>query len=187
MTFILKEIIITLRKTTLVIVKIQMKYLIALGSNLGDRKNNINQAISKISDFAIVEAVSSIYETKALLPEGAPVTWAENFYNSAILITAKPSFTAHELLQRLKQIETEMGRPQIYKKWAPRIIDLDIIIGPEDVSTEGLIVPHPQLAMRDFVLIPCREIAHDYYIKSLGKKFEELDVEHLEKNVIRKV
>lgn len=161
-----------------------MKYLIALGSNIGNRKSNINQAISKISDFAIVEAISSIYETKALLPEGVPLDWAENFYNAAILITIKPSFTASQLLKKLKQIEEDMGRPKIYKKWAPRIIDLDIIIGPHDVNHEDLILPHPQFAMRDFVVIPCQEIASHYYIKTLGKTFGELEVEHLERNII---
>jgi len=126
---------------------------IALGTNLGDRKENLNQAISKIEETGNVVVLKSyIYETK---PYG--VKEQPDFYNAVIgvLTPYKPL----ALLNVLKSIEAEMGRKDT-KKWGPRIIDLDIILyGDIVLDDERLTLPHPDFRNRDFVLRPLKEIA----------------------------
>jgi 2-amino-4-hydroxy-6-hydroxymethyldihydropteridine diphosphokinase len=126
---------------------------IGIGSNLGNREDNCNDAIRRLSRPGIeIIARSSMYETE---PWG--VTDQPKFINMVIRIGTgmEPS----ELLEALKEIERNMGRADT-GKWGPRVIDLDILLyGNLVIDKPGLTIPHPHMFERDFVLKPLSEIA----------------------------
>lgn len=127
---------------------------IGLGSNLGDRRQNIQSSIEKIGAIPDTEVakVSSFIET---LPVGGPAQ--NNFLNAVIEI--KTSLPAQSLLKELQAIESDLGRVRTVKD-GPRTIDLDILFYDEkEVKEENLIIPHPRIREREFVLGPLREIA----------------------------
>jgi 2-amino-4-hydroxy-6-hydroxymethyldihydropteridine diphosphokinase len=128
---------------------------IGLGSNLGDRRANILDALDRIRkqpDTRIVKE-SSLYESE---PHGDAKTW---FVNGAIEIDTR--LTPDNLLKRLKGIESAMGRKRVKgKRWGSRIIDLDILFyGSLILRKRTLKVPHPELGNRRFVLLPLSELA----------------------------
>lgn len=127
---------------------------LGLGSNLGKKRQNIRKAINQISYISEIQKISSLYETK---PEGI-----ENqpfFINSVIKI--KTSLSPFLLLDNLISIEEKLGRIKTVK-WGPRIIDIDILLYENLVlQDEKLIIPHPLLYKRIFVLLPLNEIAAD--------------------------
>jgi 2-amino-4-hydroxy-6-hydroxymethyldihydropteridine diphosphokinase len=128
---------------------------IALGSNLGDRAANIESAIAKLRQTSGIEVicVSSSLENPAVGgPEDSPP-----FLNAAAEI--RTTVAAHALLKRLLEIERELGRTR-RDKWEPRVIDLDLLLyGDQILSSQELIVPHPLMHERRFVLEPLAEIA----------------------------
>ncbi|MBI2609477.1 MAG: 2-amino-4-hydroxy-6-hydroxymethyldihydropteridine diphosphokinase [Deltaproteobacteria bacterium] len=129
---------------------------IALGSNLGKRKENCLKAIKYIHElpFTKVLKTSSFIETKPLGKRDQP-----QFLNGAIKIETKLS--PQKLMQSLLEIEKKMGRVR-KEKWGPRLIDLDIIIYDDlKIEEPGLTIPHPHFKERDFVLIPLRELQFD--------------------------
>lgn len=133
---------------------------IALGTNLGDREQNLLRALQLCEGFLRVKARSSIYENPALLPENAPASWDIAFYNQVIMVESDLAPTA--LLEDLKKVETQMGREQ-KARWAPRIIDLDIVAYHNLCQqTKALSLPHPQMHVRDFVLKPLCDIAPEW-------------------------
>ena len=126
---------------------------LGLGSNMGAKKDNIENAIKAIDAIngIRVTRISSLYET-------AP--WGkidqEGFINAAVEIVT--SLTPGVLLKRLQEVEIKMGR-QRSEKWGPRIIDIDILLfGDEVLEGRNLTVPHPHMRDRLFVLIPLEEI-----------------------------
>lgn len=125
---------------------------LSLGSNVGDRAVNLSAAISRLEELGQVAAVSSFYETEPVGVVAQP--W---FLNCAIqLITEK---MPKQLLGRILDIEREMGRHRLQKK-GPRSIDIDILLfGNSIIEAKGLIIPHPALHERRFVLDPLVEIA----------------------------
>jgi len=128
---------------------------IALGSNLGDRAENLRQAREQIAaeDLRVLR-VSSIYETAPRDVEDQP--W---FLNQ--VIECETDLFPRQLLARLQKIERAMGRKRRIKK-GPREIDLDILLfGDAVVKAPELEVPHPRLAERRFVLEPLAELAPD--------------------------
>jgi len=135
-----------------------MNYLIALGSNLGDRKENLQQAIRLVAArCGEVLAISSLYETP---PQGFEAE--SNFFNQVIHL--KSDLSPIELLNIVLKIELDMGRVrQTSGGYASRIIDLDIIMADELIlNSEQLRIPHPRMAERRFVLEPAAEIAADW-------------------------
>lgn len=129
--------------------------LIALGSNLGDRAENLAAARHRLAKIMTVEKVSHIYETD---PWG--YTEQPNFLNQALMGRTVLSVTG--LLKALKQIEVEMGRAPGFR-YGPRLIDLDLLFYDDLIwQTAELTIPHPRLAERAFVLVPLREIAPDW-------------------------
>ena len=125
---------------------------LALGANLGDRQGNLVQAIQSIRASASVESIASFYETR-------PVGYLEqpDFLNTACQITT--DLSPLELLHFLKQIERQMGRQASFRN-APRPIDIDILLYDDLVlDTPDLIIPHPRMTDRAFVLVPLAEIA----------------------------
>lgn len=143
---------------------------IGIGSNLGDPFLNCKQAVEKLScaDGIHLEKVSSFYRTEPVMMHDQPV--GENsthelenrnwFINAVAEIRTK--LQSRELLRVLQNIENKMGRTRTFKG-APRIIDLDLLFyGQEVINEEGLVVPHPEISRRRFVLEPLQEIASFY-------------------------
>lgn len=129
----------------------EIAYL-SLGSNLGNREQNLQQAIRRASALGRVVAVSSFYETE-------PVEYTDQpcFLNCVIALetTAEPA----QLMSECLRIEQEMGRQRLVKK-GPRSIDIDILLfGNAVVNTPDLTIPHPEMIRRRFVLEPLAEIA----------------------------
>lgn len=137
---------------------------IGIGSNLGDRRRNIILAVSKINQLkdTNVKSISSVIET---LPVAGPAQG--RFLNAAIKIETK--LTPIRLLSRLQKIEAELGRKRAVKN-GPRTIDLDILFfGDKKIKNKRLIVPHPRIKEREFVLTPLRELAPDLVKRFLNE------------------
>lgn len=140
---------------------------IALGSNLGNREENLKTAIEKIKKIVQIKEISSIYETE---PEGYKNQGL--FLNMAIEI--KTSLGPQELLSNLQEIENEMGRTREIKN-GPRTIDLDIIFYEDKIIEEqNLKIPHPLMHKRNFVLLPMNEIAPEFIHPILKKSIKTL-------------
>ncbi|NCA22893.1 MAG: 2-amino-4-hydroxy-6-hydroxymethyldihydropteridine diphosphokinase, partial [Crocinitomicaceae bacterium] len=133
--------------------KIVQQVVIALGSNLGDKKSNIQQAVSLIEKkIGKVEKVSSFFENPAAGFE------SENDFVNACLI-CESELSSLDLLIQLKEIESQMGRIKTKTTYEDRVIDLDIIFyGNQKIEFENLIIPHPKYTERDFVLLPISEL-----------------------------
>ncbi len=132
-------------------------YYIAIGSNMGDRKKNLLDSIKHIEDINQTKLilVSKIYETD-------PVGFEDQdlFLNMAIKIESIHS--PHEILNYLQKIETTMKRKRIIHL-GPRTIDLDILLCNDSIiNSESLIIPHPRMHERVFVLMPLKDIFPDY-------------------------
>lgn len=129
--------------------------LIALGANLGDRQQTLGRAVELLAARAEISSVtaSRLHETA---PVGGPQGQAA-FLNAAVALdTSLAPEALHDLLQR---IERDLGR-QRTTRWAPRAIDLDLLLfGDSVISTPALSVPHPRMAFRRFVLAPAAEVA----------------------------
>jgi 2-amino-4-hydroxy-6-hydroxymethyldihydropteridine diphosphokinase len=133
---------------------VQKIVYLSLGSNLGDCAANLTTAVAYLSKLGAVKAVSSFYETE-------PVGYAAQpwFLNCAVALQTE--LMPRQLLARLQSIEQEMGRRRTHDK-GPRLIDLDILLfGKAVVDLPSLIIPHPELHQRRFVLEPLVEIAAD--------------------------
>lgn len=131
---------------------------IALGSNLGDRETNLQRGLAMLIERAQPVAVlaGGVYETEPV--DCAPGTQA--FLNSVIELEA--ACTPQEMHAHLQAIEQAMGRPSVREKNSPRTLDLDLLYAGEYVSTDPvLIVPHPRLHLRRFVLQPLADIRPD--------------------------
>lgn len=127
---------------------------LSLGSNLGDREENLRDAIASLGELGEVAAVSSLYETEPVEVVAQP--W---FLNCAVTLVTERM--PRQLLAALLKIEQTMGRRRTQVK-GPRIIDIDILLfGSSVVETPQLIIPHPAMHERRFVLEPLAEIAPD--------------------------
>jgi 2-amino-4-hydroxy-6-hydroxymethyldihydropteridine diphosphokinase len=141
---------------------INTAYLL-LGSNIGDRNGFLSLAIELIDKEAgKIVSQSSLYNTS---PWG--ITHQEDYLNQAICI--ETSFSAHELLTTILDIEKKIGRTRI-KKWEARTIDIDILFFNYDIiNTNTLTIPHPYLHQRRFALQPMAEIEGEYIHPVLNK------------------
>lgn len=130
--------------------------IIAIGSNLGNRLGMIRKAADFLERISVEKIKkSSIWESEPLGPA------RYKFLNCAALMTTE--WTPEELLHRLKSFEKECGRDPGADRWAPRILDLDIIrFGEQIVQTGDLMIPHPEFMNRLFVLLPVQEIFNGY-------------------------
>ena len=144
------------------------KVFLLIGGNMGDRLQNLHQAIALLSaTCGPVIQQSAVYETAA---------WGKTdqaaFLNQALLLTT--SLTPQELITTILSVEEEMGRLRMEKN-GPRVIDIDIIFYNELVMQEpNLTIPHPQLQNRRFVLVPLHEIAPTFVHPVLHKTITEL-------------
>ncbi len=140
---------------------------LALGTNLGDREENLREAEQRLGAAATITGRSSIYETE---PWGvADQPW---FLNE--VVRGETRLTPQELLAVVKTIEQEMGRaPSV--RYGPRLIDLDILFYDDRIiRSPGLEVPHPRLAERRFVLVPLEELAPELVHPESGLTIREL-------------
>ncbi len=142
---------------------------IALGSNIQPRINYLDQAIKQLSKHPNVNIIkqSSIYETDPVGP-----VEQEQFLN--IVIEVETDLQPHHLLDVCQKTEWQLGRKREIK-WGPRTIDLDILVyNQENIETERLILPHPRLHERAFVLIPLSELNDRLNIVHIDRPVSEL-------------
>jgi len=143
---------------------------LALGSNLGDREENLKNAIFNLNDRKILNIckTSSIFET-----EPKYVTDQPDFLN--MVIEGTTEMDAVGLLNACKRIEKEMGRNFQAQRFGPRVIDIDILFyGSEIISEKQLTIPHPRIAERRFVLEPLAEIAGEFLHPQLQQTISHL-------------
>ncbi|HBP64913.1 MAG TPA: 2-amino-4-hydroxy-6-hydroxymethyldihydropteridine diphosphokinase [Desulfosporosinus sp.] len=147
-----------------------MKAFLGLGSNLGDRAHYLEEAVTALSSPVLkIEATSRIYETEPWGLLDQPLYWN-------LVIKIETSLEPLELLHVCQEIERQLGRER-KQHWGPRTIDIDLLIYDNIVSdSEELILPHPYLEERAFVLVPLREIAPELVLPS-GKSISEVSGE----------
>jgi 2-amino-4-hydroxy-6-hydroxymethyldihydropteridine diphosphokinase len=129
-----------------------VRAFVGLGSNLGDRLANLQEAAALLAGTEGIEVTrfSRVYETS---PVGPP---QPDFLNAVAELWT--SLSARELLEVCLDIEKRMGRVRD-RRWGPRVIDLDILnYGKEEIDEPGLVVPHPRMHERAFVLVPLLEL-----------------------------
>lgn len=140
--------------------------ILGLGSNVGDRLTHLRHALNflKKTPEIHIQQISPIYLSDALLPDHAPTSWRRAYLNLAL--RCETTLSPDELLPLLKKIETAIGRkPE--KRWAPRIMDIDILAWDDFVQyDERLHIPHESLHQRPFALWPLADIA-PYWIYPL--------------------
>ncbi|MBF0546327.1 MAG: 2-amino-4-hydroxy-6-hydroxymethyldihydropteridine diphosphokinase [Candidatus Riflebacteria bacterium] len=151
---------------------------IGLGSNLGNREKNIFSFVSRLGEIISDIRLSSLYETD-------PVGFTEQPVFLNAVCKGNSRVPPAELLQFLLDVEKELGRVRTFK-WGPRIIDADLLLYDDLITeTPELILPHPRMLEREFVLVPLLEIAPEAFhpvekmsIKSFLKRFslEKLDL-----------
>jgi 2-amino-4-hydroxy-6-hydroxymethyldihydropteridine diphosphokinase len=142
-------------------IKLNTVYL-HTGSNLGDREDNLRQANGLIEQhIGKIKKSSHLYETEQ-----------SDFINQALEVDTQLS--PHQVMSKILIIEKELGRVRT-EKWAERVIDIDILLFNDKVIKEkDLIIPHPHMHERNFVLIPLMEIAGDIEHPILKLPIEEL-------------
>lgn len=147
----------------------QNKIVLSIGSNQGDRKSLIQQAIDTINrEVATVVSVSKLYESPSWGFESEP------FYNCAILVHTSKS--ASKILKALLKIEKKLGRIRTEETgYKSRTIDIDIISFNNDIiETEVLNVPHPQMQNRMFVLVPMKDLQTEFFHPISKQNIQEL-------------
>jgi 2-amino-4-hydroxy-6-hydroxymethyldihydropteridine diphosphokinase len=146
---------------------------VALGSNIENREVHLEQAISRLdaTDGVEVLARSSVYETE-------PVGYTEQSRFLNMVISIRTTMPAEQLLHVMLNIEQQLGRQRDIH-WGPRTIDLDLLLyGEEEISSPELIVPHPRMLERAFVLIPLAEILYhrcEPSLEFISAQLEKLD------------
>lgn len=138
---------------------------IGLGSNLADPVKQVRSALGDLSAIPGTRCVmhSSLYLSAPLGPANQP-----DYINAVAAVDT--TLPAHDLLSALQDIEKRHGRTRTGEKWGPRILDLDLLLyGMERFHDDDLIIPHPGLCERNFVLYPLYEIAPRLTLPGLGR------------------
>ena len=146
-----------------------MTVYFGLGSNLGERRENLHQAVQMLREQGLQTVqVSPVVESPALLPEGAPPEWSLPFLN--LVVEGEAQGSPQQWLEWTKAIERKLGREQS-ARWSPRAIDIDILLwGEEIIRSEALCIPHPQIHKRAFVISPLVHLNPAQRIPGLGSK-----------------
>jgi len=142
---------------------------IGVGANVGDRLGNIRMALAELAslDATIVVRVSSVYDTA---PWG--VTDQRRFLNAVVELST--TLSPEDLLSALGRVEARCGRVR-HERWGPRTLDLDILLYDDRiVNTEDLVIPHPRLAQRAFVLVPLAELEPELAVPGLDATVTQL-------------
>lgn len=146
-----------------------MAIYLGLGSNLGDRRQNLHDSIVQLEQHGVrCVRYSPVIETPALLPPDAPWEWNKPYLNMAIEVST--DLSPQQVLDKIHSIQSAMKR-QASKRWAPRPIDIDILIWHEQqIQTESLSIPHIGLHLRHFVLTPLIALSPSLTIPGRGDK-----------------
>jgi 2-amino-4-hydroxy-6-hydroxymethyldihydropteridine diphosphokinase len=154
------------------------RYVIGLGANLGDRRATLCSALTALGQHGRVRGISAVYET-------APVGPAQpDFLNAAVLLESRLSPQA--LLAELLGIERRHGRER-RERWGPRTLDLDLLCADELVLDEpGLSLPHPQLPLRAFALMPLLDVVPGARDARTGMAYAE-HLARLERHDVRRL
>jgi 2-amino-4-hydroxy-6-hydroxymethyldihydropteridine diphosphokinase len=152
------------------------KIYLSLGSNIEPEIQNLKLAVKEINKLFLITItkISSIYKTE-------PVGYInqKKFFNMVLEI--KTNLSPEKLLENLQKIENKLGRKRTIK-WGPRTIDIDILLYNDTIiKTENLIIPHPELLNRNFILVPLIEL--DSLLKYPGKMF--LLKDYYKKNIFK--
>ena len=140
---------------------------LGIGSNLNKRIQNCNNTLLEISKISKIVELSSLYESEAVGVENQP-----KFINAVVKIQTE--LMPHNLLDSLKSIEKKLGRKKSVR-WGPRIIDLDILFYDDlIINEEKLVIPHPRLHERRFVLLPLIEIDSNFKHPRMNMTVSEL-------------
>ena len=142
------------------------RIIFGLGSNLGDKESYLNQAVKKLEENLFLTDIkkSKIFKNPALLLPNSPEEWNQEFFNISVSANVDlEKFSPEEILEIIGNIEKDLGRKES-ERWAPREIDIDILMIEELVINIGskLIVPHYDLLNRDFFLQTIKEIEPDW-------------------------
>ncbi len=158
-----------------------MRYYLSLGSNCGDRQRNLTRAALELERNKVrIRTRSSLYETQPVDIPDQP--W---FLNRVLRVDAK--LAPFELLGLAKAIEKKLGRRPTERK-GPRRIDIDILLAEDTVISTGLLtIPHPRMHLRNFVLVPFKEIAPAEVHPVLKKTIRRLLRESRDKSVVRRI
>ena len=158
----------------------QVIYL-SLGSNVGDRAENLRDAVAALATAGIeVIHASSVYETE-------PVDYLDQAWFLNMAIEAETELGALDLLHALRKIETHMGSKKVIAK-GPRLIDIDLLLYSDQViDTPKLQVPHPRMRLRRFVLEPLAEIAPNVRHPVSGLSAAEMLARTPDKSAVRKI
>ncbi len=140
---------------------------LSLGSNLGDRAANLRAALARLAELGEVRSVSDVYETE-------PVDVREQPWFLNCVVEVITTLMPMQLLARLQQIELDLGRRRLRAK-GPRTLDIDILLfGRFVVDSPKLVIPHPAMHQRRFVLMPLMDIAPDLRHPVLRRSMREL-------------
>ncbi len=160
--------------------KNKIETLLLLGANMGDVKKTFTHAMNELNKIGQIFKVSSLY---------CSPSWgfkASDFLNQALIIETEK--TPNELLNNILNIERDLGRVRKGNGYQSRIIDIDIILIKNIIiNTNELVVPHPKMQERKFVLVPCAEIAPDWQHPVLNCCILDLSIKCADSSVITKV
>jgi len=158
-----------------------MKYFLSLGSNIGQKRKNLRLALALLEkEGGKVLRASSLYKTQPVGISDQP--W---FYNQVVEV--ETDLSPFSLLRLIKEIEKNMGRKTTVNQ-GPRLIDIDILLaGNSVIRTRELIIPHPRLEKRNFVLIPLGEISPETVHPFLKIKIEDLGKKSKDPSLVKKL
>ena len=138
---------------------------VALGSNLDDPARQVHRAFEALAGLPRTRLIarSALYRSRPLGPIAQP-----DFVNAAAGLLTQ--LDAPELLRELKAIETRLGRTTPVVRWGPRLVDLDLLVhGATRLQDDDIVIPHPGMAARAFVLIPLAEVSETLDVPGLGR------------------
>lgn len=138
---------------------------IGVGSNVDNPSAQVLRAIAKLGELAATRLVrvSSLYGSRPFGPIAQP-----DFVNAVAGVLTQ--LASRALLAELQELEMRLGRPLHHEKWGPRVIDLDLLVyGRERCSAPDLVLPHPGIGERNFVLRPLGDVAPDLNVPGIGR------------------
>lgn len=140
-----------------------MNVILGLGSNLGNKIENLIKAIHLLKDAKLITNItySAVYRTKALILINSPKSWDKDYFN--IVIGGDSKVLPYEMLNAIKEIEQDLGRNLEADRWSPRTIDIDILAYKGlDIDEAELTIPHKLLFTRKWAIVPFFEISPNW-------------------------